>query len=86
MSYVLVLLMTIDVVVVVVVWEVSLSPSYIQGGRGYKTSPRVSYNSSPRTLSLIFASYKILSSPNMTLSLGVILPPSCCNVGSCRSL
>jgi hypothetical protein len=43
MSYVLVLLMAIDVVVVVVVlvvWGVPLPSFYIQGGRGYKEGNR----------------------------------------------
>jgi hypothetical protein len=60
---------------------------YIQGGRGYKESPQVCYNCSPsRTLSLIFSNYKIWSYPSSTLSLEVILPPSCCNVGLCQPL
>jgi hypothetical protein len=43
MSYVLILLMVIDVVVVVFLG--GLYPSfYIQGGRGYKESNRVGYN------------------------------------------
>jgi hypothetical protein len=59
-SYVLVLLGTIDVVLVVVLWGVPLPSFYIQGGRGYKKSPRVDYNCClSRTLSLVFPNYKI---------------------------
>jgi hypothetical protein len=59
MPYVLVLLMTVDVMVVVLL-GVPLPSFYIQGGRGYNESPRVSYNCSPsRTLSLAFPNYKI---------------------------
>jgi hypothetical protein len=48
------------VVLVVVIWEVLLPSFYIQGGRGYKESPRVAYNHSPsKTLSLVFPNYKI---------------------------
>jgi hypothetical protein len=55
---------------------------YIQDGRGYKENPRVGYNYSiSRTLSLAFPNYKIRSYSTSILSLGVILPPSCCNVG-----
>jgi hypothetical protein len=56
MSYVLVLLMTIDIVVVIVlvVWGVPLPSFYIQGGRGYKEGNRGGYNMIPiRTLSLL---------------------------------
>jgi hypothetical protein len=85
-SYVLILLMTIDVVVVfvlvVVLWGWPCPPFFIQGGRGYKESPRVSYNCNPsRTLSLVLPNYKIWSYANRTLSLGDILSSYCCNMG-----
>jgi hypothetical protein len=60
MSYVLVLLVAVDIVIIVVVRGVPLPSFYIQGRRGYKESHRVPYNCSPsKTLSLVFPSYKI---------------------------
>jgi hypothetical protein len=77
--------MPIDVEVVLVLFGGASALVLCPRGKGYKESPWVGYNCSPsRTLSLVFPNYRIWWYPNRTLSPGVILPPSCCNMGLCQ--